>query len=198
VSDEQATDEAADYGRVGYGSFARWSPFALAVVMIVAVAWIALHRSEKHVLTRDLIGKPAPALMFTMNDGREVSLDSLRGQVVVLNFWASWCEPCVREMPAFQAIAAEQLAGVQIIGVNLKNDQDDAAAALLASTGVTYSITKDSGGSGVFQGTIEEAFGSPGQYPMTIVIAPDGTVDSAHVGELTGEQIRQAIDRARS
>lgn len=192
------SDDGMSYGRVGYGKFARLSPFILALVMAVAIGYIALNRPEKNRLSRDVIGDPAPAVFLTTTEGQTYPLASLQGNVVVLNFWASWCEPCVREMPAFQAVHQEAGDDVKIIGINLKNDPDaDAVAALLSSSGVTYPIVKDTGGSTTFHGDIEDAFGATGPYPMTIIISPDGTVSQVLFGELDQAGIEQAITKAR-
>jgi len=64
----------------------------------------------------DQIGRPAPT--FSINDGqRSVDLQSLQGKVVVLNFWASWCAPCVEEMPSLQAFQ-NQMPGVQVVAIS--------------------------------------------------------------------------------
>jgi thiol-disulfide isomerase/thioredoxin len=198
MSDPDPIDESTSYGRVGYGRFARLSPAILAIVMVVAIAYIALNRPEKNKLSRDVIGEPAPPIFLTTTDGSTYPLASLQGNVVVLNFWASWCEPCAREMPAFEAVHRESAEDVRIIGINLKNDPNESdVAALLASSGVTYPIVKDTGGTTNFHGDIEDAFGATGPYPMTIIIRPDGTVSQVLFGELDQAGIEKAIQKAR-
>ena len=198
MTEPDPIDEASSYGRVGYGRFARLSPLLLAIVMIAVIGYIALNRPEKNHLARDVIGEPAPAIFLTTTEGSTYPLASLQGNVVVLNFWASWCEPCAREMPAFQAVHATGTEDVKIIGINLKNDPNtDDVAALLASSGVTYPIVKDTGGSTNFHGEIEDAFGATGPYPMTIIISPDGIVDQVIFGELDQVAIEKAIGKAR-
>ena len=193
-----ALTDTDDHGRVGYGQYAKWSPILLVVVMAVAIGYIALNRPEGNTIGRDLVGQPAPALDFTYTDGTAESLQAMQGNVVVLNFWASWCEPCAREMPAFQAVNAQNVPATRIIGVNLKYDPNTAdVAALLQSTGVTYPIVKDSGGSTQTDGEIAEAFGVS-SYPTSVFIRPDGTIDSIHVGEMTQDQIEKAISAAKS
>jgi cytochrome c biogenesis protein CcmG/thiol:disulfide interchange protein DsbE len=64
----------------------------------------------------DQVGRPAPT--FSLNDGQHsVDLQSLQGKVVVLNFWASWCAPCVEEMPSLQAFQ-NQMPGVQVVAIS--------------------------------------------------------------------------------
>jgi thiol-disulfide isomerase/thioredoxin len=198
MTETDPIDDAISYGRVGYGRFARLSPLLLAVVMIVAIGYIALNRPEQNKLSRDVVGESAPPVFLTTTDGSTYPLASLQGNVVVLNFWASWCEPCAREMPAFEAVHAAGSEDVKIIGINLKNDSNAGdVAALLASSGVTYPIIKDTGGSTNFHGDIEDAFGATGPYPMTIVIDPDGIVSQVIFGELDQAAIVKAIEKAR-
>ncbi|HQY32046.1 MAG TPA: redoxin domain-containing protein, partial [Thermomicrobiales bacterium] len=90
MTDTPLSDDDDDYGRVGYGKFAKISPFVMLLIMIGTVAYIAANRPEKQSLARDLIGEPAPAITLTMADGTTTALADLHGQVVILNFWASW------------------------------------------------------------------------------------------------------------
>jgi len=70
-------------------------------------------------------GKPAPADAFTAPDGKPVTMASFRGKPVLVNLWATWCGPCVKEMPALDRIAARDKAAYTVITVN---QGDDAAA----------------------------------------------------------------------
>lgn len=195
---DQSADTAS-HGRVGYGRMARFTPLILAVIMIAAVGFIALNDRDKDVKTSAVIGNPAPNLTLTSLDGEQkYELASLSGNVVVLNFWASWCTPCKTEMPAFEAVHLDGASDVRIIGVDIKNDKVDAALALLAETGVTYPIALDSGGDHQLYGPIEQGLGIGGSYPVTVFISPSGVVDSIKIGELKESEIRDAIAEARS
>jgi thiol-disulfide isomerase/thioredoxin len=188
-----------EYGRVGYGKLARYSPIVLAAIMVAAIVFVAINQRDKKTTTREIIGQPAPNLTFTGFDGgTPTDLDSMRGDVVVLNFWASWCEPCRTEMPAFEAVHQSAGGDVRIIGVNIKNDRVENATELLAETGVTYQIARDDGGANPLYGPIETALGTGGSYPVTVVIRPDGVIDKVTVGPMDEAQIRDAIEKARS
>lgn len=66
------------------------------------------------------VGKPAPPLVVHTLDGNEIATDSLRGKVVILTFWATWCAPCRAELPILSAYAAEHAAqGLQVVGISL-------------------------------------------------------------------------------
>lgn len=184
--------DPGSYGRVGYGKLARFSPALLAAVIAIAVVVIALTNRYGAENPREMIGRPAPQITMTGFDGSSTELSSLQGNVVVLNFWAAWCDPCKREMPAFQKIHEDGANDVRIIGVDIRNDKDAAAFAFLIELGVTYKIVKDSDAS------IEEAFGLGGSYPVTVIITPDGEINAIRIGEMTESEIREAVAEARS
>ena len=118
------------------------------------------------------LGRPAP--MIAVNDGqRAVDLHSLRGQVVVLNFWASWCAPCIAEMPSLEALQ-QQLPQVKVIGVAF--DEDPAAySAYLARHPVTFLSVLDE------QGTAHASFGTF-RPPETYVIDKAGIIRRKFIG----------------
>ena len=189
-----------DHGRVGYGHIARYSPAILAVVMVIAIAVIAFDAlvGDKDTNARGVIGQPAPDMTLTGFDGTETAIESLSGKVVVLNFWASWCKPCMKEMPAFEAIHKVGAEDVRIIGISIKNDREADARRMLAETGVTYQIARDDGGDNPIHGPVELALGVGESYPATVFIRPDGVVDSIKIGELTENDILDAIAAART
>jgi len=81
----------------------------------------------------DEVGQPAPALIVTTLDGREFDLQSLRGTVVVLNVWATWCPPCRAEMPMLNAFQLKFAArGLTVLGVSAddKHDRKDVVKAM--------------------------------------------------------------------
>ncbi len=89
------------------------------------------------------LGAPAPDFQVTRFNGDTLRLSDLRGQVVVLNFWASWCPPCRREMPAFEdAWLASRDDGVVFVGL-ASNDLESDARAFAQHVGVTYPLGLD-------------------------------------------------------
>ena len=87
--------------------------------------------------------RPAPDFVLTTYDGQRLQLSDFRGQVVLLNFWASWCPPCRVEAPVLQR-AAERLdsAGLVVIGIDVWDDETQ-ARAFLDEFGVTYPNVED-------------------------------------------------------
>ena len=129
-------------------------------------------------------GTPAPPLPLPGLDGSEVDLAALRGRPVVVNFWATWCEPCVREFPLLrQAAAAHREADLAVVGV-LTNDRPAAAREFVRRLDATWPVAVDA------TATSAAAWGAIG-LPHTYFIRPDGTLASHQLGELT----KASLDR---
>jgi len=91
----------------------------------------------------DEVEGPAPEFALAAKDGGEVSLAGLEGQVVMVNFWASWCGPCREEMPHLEALHQRYSSlGFTLLGVNVDKDSAD-AAEFLEETPVTFPILLD-------------------------------------------------------
>jgi len=127
-------------------------------------------------------GPRVPDIEVESFDGATVALSDGSGTPMVINFWASWCGPCVAEMPDLQAVS--QVAGDQVrfVGVNTQDDPDD-AARLVDETGVTYELVSDP------DAVLFDAFGVRGM-PSTFYVAADGTIIDRHTGLLTREALR--------
>jgi peroxiredoxin len=196
-------DAKTDHGRVGYGRIGRYSPLVLGVVLALVVAgiwWTQRDVSPGGASLGQMAGEPAPDVTLTLLDGSPLRLSDLRGNVVVVNFWASWCEPCRAEMPELQAFwDAAQTGGEKttIVGVGIRTDVDKNARDVVAAGGYTFPIGRDTNTDQPGIGPIEAAFGVPSAYPSTVVIRPDGIVDAFQLGPLTAERLRRLVDEAR-
>jgi thiol-disulfide isomerase/thioredoxin len=136
-------------------------------------------------------GDVAPAFKLAKLDGSgELELGDLRGKVVFVDFWASWCAPCQKSMPLFDAMAKEFPADrFALIGVNVDKDVG-AAKKALAKRPVSYTIVSDPSGT------------LPGRYgvetmPMAYLIDGDGAVRYVHKGFRDGdiEKLRGHIQK---
>jgi peroxiredoxin len=199
--------DGTDQGRIGYGRFGKHTPLALALLMILGLLVIGLVQwrspAEEPALARpgQLPGMTAPNVELTLLDGTSIGLADYRGSVAVLNFWASWCEPCRAEMPLLQALhdeAATSGERTTVVGVGIRTDHDADARAFVERLGLTYPIGRDTATEEPGIGPVERAFGINGIYPSTIIIRPDGIVDRVLLGEVTASQLRFAVDEARA
>ncbi len=137
-------------------------------------------------------GELLPSLVLSGLDGKPIALPSaFAGRLLVVNIWASWCAPCVKEMPELQRFATQQGAnGVQVVGIAL--DDPSAVAAFLAKLPVSYPIVLDTPGpadAGV-------RFGNPkGVLPYSILVSDDGRLLKQRIGPFADGEIRSwAVD----
>ena len=129
----------------------------------------------------------APSFAFTSFDGRQISLDTLAGSVVVLNFWASWCGPCREEMPRFEA-ASRSYRDRDVVFLGLAvQDETAPATAFVGRVGITYPSRLDQGNA------ISLRYGLVG-LPTTVVIARDGTIARTWRGPLSESQLASLLD----
>lgn len=138
--------------RVWLADVRRWGALSLAVTAL-AVGWMALSAVPSSATTGGRIPSPkegfqAPEIRLEDLTGSSISLSDYRGQVVVVNFWASWCLPCRAEMPDLQsAYAAEQGKGLVVLGVNTTyQDVESDARRFASNRGVTFPVLLDTGG----------------------------------------------------
>ncbi len=131
------------------------------------------------------VGHPAPTFAVTDTRGQEVALDALKGQVVLLDFWASWCEPCIAELPTIKAIVDELAAdGVTVLGINLDRSEASLNQAV-SHYGLTYQQ--------IYDGE-DEAISSLYRIvgvPMSYVVDHDGIIRGKG---LRGQMLRETIE----
>ena len=138
-----------------------------------------------------LVGKPAPALSGTTIDGAGFDLVSLKGSPVVVNFWASWCAPCRMETPELDKVYRSlKNNGVQFVGVDIKDDEQD-AAAFIRVWKISYPSLFDEAGKTTLR------FGNfrPAALPYTIVIDRKGKVAAVYVSPLLARDIQPVVQR---
>lgn len=129
---------------------------------------------------------PAPDVDFNYFDGSQGSIDDFAGRPLVVNFFASWCAPCVTEMPAFEAVHQDLGDEIAFLGMN-SQDGRLAGERIAETTGVTYDLARDPDGS------IFEAFRGIAM-PTTVFIDEEGVVVRYHAGSLTGDDLRTVIE----
>ena len=133
---------------------------------------------------------PAPQFTLDARSGSKISLSQYKGQVVMLNFWASWCGPCREEMPALDAFAAEQGDnGIEVIGVNVEPDSK-AAEGFLKETPVSFPVIYDK------DSTVSKAYDVSGM-PSTVIIDRKGNIRVLHRGYKPGDE-NEYLDSIRN
>lgn len=134
------------------------------------------------------VGQPAPDFSLPSLDNTPVRLSDLRGQVVIVNFWASWCPPCVNETPRLvQWQAQHGAAGLQVIGVDtLFQDSREAVEEFVEEQKVTYPILLDD------TGDVSKQW-SARQLPRSYVIDRAGVVRYLRIGELTESDLEAQV-----
>ena len=122
---------------------------------------------------------------FTTFDGEVVALSSLAGRPVVVNFFASTCSPCIKEMPAFDAVFREVGDEVAFLGLAVQ-DRPEAALELVEDTGVTYPTALDP------EGSVINALGGT-LLPTTALLDAEGRLVATHLGALDAEELRRLL-----
>lgn len=139
------------------------------------------------------VGGPAPPIELVRLDepsgGGEgtVSLAALRGRPVVVNFFASWCVPCRKELPAFRDVAERYEGRVAFLGVN-HQDTRSGGRAMLDEFDVPYAAGYDP------KGEVAVEYGLFGM-PSTVFVSAEGELLERHTGELSAAQLEESIDR---
>ncbi|MEE2754194.1 MAG: redoxin domain-containing protein, partial [Candidatus Latescibacterota bacterium] len=128
-------------------------------------------------------GRPAPLFTLANLDGEAVSLSSLKGKHVLIDFWATWCPPCKKALPHIQALS-EGREGLVVLTVNA--EPASVARQFVEQYGYTFTTLVDA------DHTVSALYGVTA-IPTTFIIAPDGTVSKQMVGYHTESQLKQAL-----
>jgi peroxiredoxin len=140
------------------------------------------------------VGLPLPVLEGQALNGDIARLSGFKGRRILLNFWATWCAPCRREMPDLMAIRAElDSRQSEVVGVAL--DFPEAVQAYVSELGIEYPILipDDLAGSRM----LRQLGNANGLLPFSVLVDAEGVVEEVHLGELTREQARDLITGAR-
>jgi cytochrome c biogenesis protein CcmG, thiol:disulfide interchange protein DsbE len=165
----------------------RWRMVGAVLPLVLLAAWAGTMLMMRGPSAAGLqIGQPAPDFALTDLDGNALQLSDLRGRPVIINFWASWCGPCVDEFPVLQkAVIRHQADDLAVVGIVFR-DNSEAARDFMARMGATWTAAMDPGE------LTAERFGvfAP---PESIFIDADGIVRGRQIGQLTGNDLERQL-----
>lgn len=167
----------------------RWIRWAIPLAVLPVLILLGYgFRTDPRAIPSPLIGKPAAPFSLTTFDGTPISLAGLRGRVVVLNFWASWCQPaCYEEAPALErGWQAYKDRGLMMVGVNIQ-DKEEPAKRFLAQFGHTFPNAPDPAG------RVSVDYGVYG-VPETFFVDQAGRVRFKHVGAVSDATIKKHVE----
>jgi peroxiredoxin len=152
------------------------------VILLIGAAWIWVSASPSDTSTAGQAPAPqvgfyAPDLKLPTMNGEAISLENLRGQPVMINFWASWCPPCRSEMPAMQNVFDEYKdQGLLLLGINAANqDNRTDAVDFIEQNRLTFPVLFDTGGQAAYDYQVRS-------LPTTFFIDQEGKVQDIIVG----------------
>jgi thiol-disulfide isomerase/thioredoxin len=173
----------------------RRNPVALVVVALVAAGmlYFGFHMAHRSGTNRPLgigYGTPAPDFTLETLDGKSVSLSSLRGKAVVVNFWATWCGPCKIETPWLVELQNQYGAqGLQIVGVAMDDSGKDEIARFAKDMGVNYPVL-------LGKEAVGDAYGGVPALPESFFISRDGKIVDKIMGLQGRSEIEDAVKKA--
>jgi cytochrome c biogenesis protein CcmG/thiol:disulfide interchange protein DsbE len=191
------SDAVAAGPRRGRSRRVRWIALVAGVALVFVVLVLASQVGTdptKH--TSRLLGKPAPAstlpTLVNGKPGQTISIDSLRGKAVIVNFWNTWCIPCRQEAPALKQFAANEAGDSSVVLLGIVRDDDASSVKAHDATDATGWITALDPGS-----KAALAWGTTGQ-PETYAISPDGVVVGYQLGPVTVANLQALLNGAQN
>jgi peroxiredoxin len=171
-----------------------WIVVIVAVAVMLAVAPYLARRSRSNAgaQSNDWKGKSAPEFSLEALDGKTVRLADFRGKGVLLNFWATWCQPCKIEMPWFEELQREYRSqGLQVVGIAMDDASKEDIAKFAKEMGVNYPIL-------LGKEAVGDAYGGVQFLPSTFFIDRDGKVVDRIFGLRSRSEIEDDIKLALS
>ena len=131
----------------------------------------------------------APAFSLETLEGTSLALADLAGKTVVIDFWATWCAPCVYQIPVLNALHQSAGEDLAVLGVAVDADGAEAVGDFAEEHAIAYPVL-------LGDEALARRYGAPG-FPALAVVDPAGRIDSLHVGVVDGQELEAAIAQAR-
>lgn len=159
----------------------------LGVALLTAVAVSGIHFfALPHVAKAETTA--APSFTVTDMNGQPVSLASLKGKPVFLNFWATWCPPCVGEMPDIQRAYAKYGDKIHFVIVNIDGTKPD-VTSFMENHAFSFPVVLDTNGSAASAYAVQA-------IPTSYIIDADGNIIDSHVGALSADDMESFVTSA--
>lgn len=157
----------------------------VTALMLVLVLLLALLRpaAGPNLQTEGLLGQKAPSFALTDLQGQQHQLSDYQGKTVLLNFWATWCQPCKNELPLLQKAQQQYKGQLVILGILFNETDNDKAAQFVQQRSISYPQLKNS------SSDVNIAYGITG-IPASFFIDSAGRVQQVIKGELQAEQLQ--------
>ena len=128
-----------------------------------------------------------PKGSFIFADGTETNLADYRGRWVVINYWATWCKPCLKEIPHFNRLHDDRRNSAVVIGVDFDNSQDAVLAGRIQQMGIRFPVVTRDPAAGLDHTR-------PTVLPTTVIYNPQGELSTILLGDQTWESLEAALD----
>jgi peroxiredoxin len=152
---------------------------AIVVLAIAAIGYLSVAKKDS-----------APDVTFTSLSGEKIPLRDLRGKVVLVNFWATSCVTCVKEMPEMvQTYNKFKDKGLDFVAVAMSYDPPNYVLNYAQTRGLPFKVALDT------QGTLAKSFGDVSMTPTTFLIAKDGTIIKRYLGEPDFAALHQLLEK---
>lgn len=158
--------------------------FIAAILFLLVGAFIFFWNNQKD----DQISEDVLSLSFALNEGRNTTLKELvseKNQPLVVNFWATWCAPCLEELPMFESVHNRIGHEVTFLGINV-SDSPTKANEMIADAGISYQMGRDP------EGNFLVGLGIVG-LPATVFIDSEGTIVDVHMGQISDADLDKKI-----
>lgn len=171
----------------------KWKWLLLPVVLIAAAslivemgAWttrVEMARKRSHALSAFPVGRPMAQLSLRKLDGTPVGMKGFTGRRVLLNFWRTWCQPCVSELPELEAL--QRSGSITVVGVS--TESAELQQRFLRAYGVNYDL---------LLGLEKDPTATVEEFPTSVLVGPDGKILFSWVGSITAKEVQEQLDRS--